>query len=126
MAILNIAISIVLAKWIGIAGIFWGTVISRAVTQLWYDPWLIYKKVFSVNVLRYLKTYLLYGLVNVLCCILTSTLLNVIVTQEGILKLIVGAVLCLVIPNLVIIALYHRTENYKATINVIKNMLKKR
>lgn len=126
MAVLNVALSILLAKWIGIAGIFWGTVIARAVTQLWYDPWLVYKKVFNVNVLAYFKTYGIYGLVVVLCCFLTDTLLNFIVPQEGFIKLFVGAVLCLVIPNVAIIALFHKTESYRATVNIIKGILKRR
>lgn len=123
MAIINIVTSIVLAKWIGIAGIFLGTIISRATTQLWYDPWLIYKKVFSVNVLHYFKTYFIYAFVTVICCALTSTLLNVVCAQEGIIKILVGIVLCIVIPNVAIIALFHKTEVFAATINIMRNIV---
>ncbi len=124
MAIINIVTSIILAKWIGIAGIFLGTIISRATTQLWYDPWLIFRKVFHINVWEYFKTYILYGSVTVVCCILTSTLLNVICPQQGIFKLLVGAVLCTIIPNITIIGIFHKTESFTSTVNILKGMLK--
>ena len=125
MAVLNIAISILMAKWMGIAGIFWGTVISRALTQLWYDPWLIYRKVFDVSVWEYGKMYAIYGVITVACCFATSWLLNIIVPQEGFLKLVVGAFLCIIIPNAVIIVLFHKNKNYKAMVNTIKRVLKR-
>ena len=125
MAALNIAISILMAQWIGIAGIFWGTVISRALTQLWYDPWLVYKRVFNVSAWAYGKIYVMYGAITAACCLVTSWLLSLIVPQEGFLKLMVGAFLCLLVPNAVIVALFHRTEDFKAMVNTIKSMLKK-
>ena len=125
MAVINLVTSIILAKQIGVAGIFLGTIISRATTQLWYDPWLIYKKVFKISTLKYFKTYFIYGLVTFVCCILTSTLLNVVCPQAGMVKLLVGIILCVVIPNIVIIGLFHKTEAYTATINIVRDILKK-
>lgn len=126
MAIVNIVTSIMLSKWIGISGIFWGTVISRATTQLWYDPWLVYKNVFNINVWKYFKTYFIYGLVTAVCCFFTSALLNVVCPQGGIVKMLVGMVLCAVVPNIAIIGLFNKTEVYKATINKLSGILKKR
>lgn len=124
MAAINIVTSIVLSKWIGISGIFWGTVISRAVTQLWYDPWLVYKNVFNIKVLKYFKTYFIYAFVTVVCCALTSTLLDIVCPQYGIYKVLVGIIFSIVIPNVVIIVLFCKTTPYKATINKVYGILK--
>ncbi len=126
MAIINFASSIILAKWMGIAGIFLGTIISRATTQLWYDPWLIYKRVFGASVFEYFKTYCTYGLVTIACCASTSVLLNVVCPQAGIMKLLVGLTLCAIIPNAVIIVLFRKTKVFAATTNMIKGVFKKR
>ncbi len=126
MAVLNIVISILMARWIGISGIFWGTVISRALTQLWYDPWLVYRRVFNISAWAYCKIYAIYGAITAVSCYTTSWLLDIIVPQEGILKFVVGAFLCLLIPNTFVIALFHKTENFKAIITIIKSLLKKR
>ena len=125
MAVVNLTTSIILAKWIGIAGIFLGTIISRATTQLWYDPWLIYRRVFHVSTREYFKTYFIYGIVTVVCCITASTLLNFICPQEGIAKLLVGILLCVLVPNAAIIGLFRHTEVYTVTIDVLKGVLKK-
>ena len=42
-AIINIVLSIVLGKYIGLMGIFLATSISRLLTTTWVDPYLIYK-----------------------------------------------------------------------------------
>ena len=126
MAFVNITTSILLSKWIGISGIFWGTVISRATTQLWYDPWLVYKNVFNINILKYFKIYFIYAFITVVCCVSTSTVLDIVCPQNGIVKLLVGAILCIVIPNIAIIGLFRNTTPYKATINKVLDIFKKR
>lgn len=125
MAVINIVTSILFAKWIGIAGIFLGTVVSRATTQLWYDPMLIYKRVFGRSSWEYFKTYFLYVFITVACCCVTRILLNLICPYEGIVKLLVGIVLCIVIPNGAIIVLFHKSEAFKGTVQTIKKMLKR-
>ena len=124
MAVLNIGISILMAHRVGIAGIFWGTVISRALTQLWYDPWLIYKKVFGKKIFGYIKIYAVYGIVTVGCCALTSGLLNLIMSNEGVLKVLLGGVLCLIIPNAVIVLLFFRSKNFKETVGMAMSLVK--
>lgn len=123
MSIINIFVSIVLAHRLGIAGIILGTVISRAVTQLWYDPWLIYKKVFNKSVNDYFRIYSQYLLVTVACCLITSQLLNLLCPQEGVMKILVGLALCILIPNTTIVFLYHNNELFRRIGSLIKKML---
>ena len=56
-AVINIVVSIILAKQIGIAGVFFGTVISRLCTYIWYDPYVIFKFVFKKSVKLYFVRY---------------------------------------------------------------------
>ena len=53
-ALLNLAISIVLAPRLGVFGIFLGTTISTVLTTLWVEPYVIYKYQFKENVVRHL------------------------------------------------------------------------
>ena len=53
-ALLNLAISIVLAPRLGVFGIFLGTTISTVLTTLWVEPYVIYKYQFQENVVRHL------------------------------------------------------------------------
>ena len=52
-AIINIVSSIILAKYIGLAGIFLGTIIARVTTSTWIDPYIVYKHIFKERVSEY-------------------------------------------------------------------------
>ena len=54
-ALLNIVLSVLLSKFIGISGILLATSLSYLLTIWWYEPWLLAKKVFQVSVLAYWK-----------------------------------------------------------------------
>ena len=54
-AIINLLLSIVLAKFWGLAGIIIATSISKIVTLFWYEPRTFYKKVFHKPLIRYWK-----------------------------------------------------------------------
>ena len=59
--VLNIVVSIVLAKYIGISGVFLGTSISKILTFFWSDPKLLYKYLFkSHNLKLYYQKYFYY------------------------------------------------------------------
>lgn len=125
MAIINIVISVLLAPKVGIAGILLGTIISRVATQIWYDPWLIYKRVFQISVFRYLKEYILYAVITLLSCYFTTAALQAFSLEEGMLKVFVGSMLCVLVPNTVVIVVFHRSEPFKATMRLFKGMLGK-
>ncbi len=65
MAILKLIISVAAVIKMGLPGIYLGTVIARICTQLWYDPWILYKHAFRKNVKFYIQEYLAW--VVVLC-----------------------------------------------------------
>ncbi len=126
MAIINIAVSILLVNLIGITGVIIGTIISRLTTQLWYDPYLIYKRVFRKPVLGYYLKYLLYGAITAGCCLLSGFLLNCLPIGNLYLKLLIGCGFTLVIPNAVIILLYFRTTEFKEIVTLAVNVIKRK
>ena len=59
--VLNIAISIVLVKIIGVSGVFFGTTIARWLTFFWTDPKLLYNNLFEKNnIKKYFIKYFRY------------------------------------------------------------------
>ncbi len=57
---INLVASIILAKQLGVAGVFLGTIIGSLCTADWYRPIIIYGKVFHVSVMHYYRKYLKY------------------------------------------------------------------
>ena len=72
-AALNLFFSIVLAKYcnLGIYGIVLGTIISNLFTNFWWEPYVVYSKVFNKSIFNYYKEYAKIFGVLVLCAVLT-------------------------------------------------------
>ncbi|MCR0263990.1 hypothetical protein MKC73_08745 [[Clostridium] innocuum] len=50
MAILNILFSLIFVYYFGLIGVYLGTIISRLITQTWYDPYIIFKHGFNAKI----------------------------------------------------------------------------
>lgn len=57
-AALNVVFSIVLGSHLGLIGIIMATAISKVCTTLWFEPWVICKKVFRESTRDYWKVWL--------------------------------------------------------------------
>ena len=63
-AILNIVLSIFLGKLWGVFGILLATAVSLIVTNLWYEPRILYKNVFSISSREYWFKQLKYFIIS--------------------------------------------------------------
>ena len=114
MVILNIVLSIGLAyKW-GLAGILFATVAARLLTHVWYDPWLVYRNVFHKPFLQYIKMKLFYLLIVIVNCVLVYAICSMIRFSNQWVAFCLHALLCAVIPNIVLIAVFRSNYEFKA------------
>ena len=60
---LNLVFSIILGQIWGLFGILFATFLARLLTNLWYDPYVIYRHAFGQNPFQYLKRYIFYLLI---------------------------------------------------------------
>ena len=125
MAVLNIVLDIIMGNKWGIPGIFLATTISRALTQVWFDPYLIYKMVFKKSAKQYFFKYILYlgstalsGLTVLEICKLIS--LSNIWIEFGC-KFIIAAI----VSNILVCLLFHTTAEFKYMWNLGISLLKK-
>lgn len=73
-AVINIVLSILLIKPLGVVGVILATVISRLLVSAWYDPYILYKNLFKTNVWRYYGIVALYTLIVLALCLLSYRL----------------------------------------------------
>lgn len=52
-AVLNLGLSLLLVRRIGIAGVFLGSIISRMVTAWWFDAWIVCRACLGISPARY-------------------------------------------------------------------------
>lgn len=123
--ITNIVLSIVLCYFFGLIGVVLGTIISTVGIPIWVEPKIVYKIYFKSKPKMYALKYLLYmfttiifgGITYVLCSLVPFVGLWGVVCKIGI---------CCVVPNLLFVLVYGRTQGFKYIIDVAKRLLRKK
>lgn len=113
-ALLNLSISILLVIHLGVVGIFIGTFCSTVLTSVWVEPYIIYKHRLERPVSEFFKTYI-YDMIVMAgvwtitecCCRITS--------GSPLFLLVYRFCICLLLVNLLLWAVYRRTDNWKKT-----------
>ena len=114
MVVINIVLSIALADQWGVTGVLFATVTARLLTHVWYDPWLLYREVFHKPFLRYIKRKLSYGLTVTANSVLVYAVSGTLRFSDQWAVFFVKIFLCILIPNAVLIALFHNSDEFKA------------
>lgn len=110
-ALINLAASLILGKYLGTIGVFLGTMVSTVTTSLWVEPYVLYKHRLKASSLPYFLRYGLYATVTFLlwlaedriCCYITGNPWVVCILR---------LLLCFGLTNLAYLALYHRTKEF--------------
>lgn len=124
-SILNIVTSIILLKIFGLAGVFMGTILSGLVLWVYSYPKFVYKKILGGTYFEYIKETLCYIIVFLFTATITYLISKFIVIDNLFIVLIIKAIICILIPNIIITIIYRKDNNYKYCINIIKNKMKK-
>ena len=110
-AIINIVLSIILGNYWGLFGIFLATIIARILTHLWYTPFVVYKYGFRRNPVEAAITYVKYLAILCVAGCLCAFILPLISCSLQI-QIILKAVLCSVIVNVVFLLFFARTSEF--------------
>ena len=108
----NLACSIPLAIRFGVVGTLLGTVISTIGVSFWVEARVLYKHHFHKSRLGYYAKQALYAAITVLCAGVTYKV-TTLISVSGILGLLVKAVICLIVPNLMIVIMFCWTTPMK-------------
>ncbi|MGE7780190.1 lipopolysaccharide biosynthesis protein [Peribacillus sp. NPDC097264] len=117
-AVINIVLSLILVRIIGITGVFIGTVVSRLCTYFWYDPFIIYKYIFGKPVKRYFLRYAIYFTLIVLSIFITETIFLFSFSN-----LIFRTFSSLIIPNALFYIVFRKTKEFIYLKSVVNNVL---
>jgi O-antigen/teichoic acid export membrane protein len=123
-AVINLTISIILVQYMGITGVFIGTLISAISVPFWRTPYLVYKKVFHRPVNHYFLNYISFTAIGFGTYFLTNFLCNFI--PLGYLwSFIFRAVICLIVPNSIYLCVFYKTEELKYLTGIVKSIMGK-
>lgn len=124
-SLINIVASIWLAKKIGVAGVFLGTIISTVTTCIWIEPYVLYKYVFKKSAKRYAGNFVIYTLISIAAAVITSFAANLVNIDSTLTAFIIKVIICAIMPNIIFILCYFKTDRFRFFIFLISGLLKK-
>lgn len=119
-ALVNLVVSIVLVKLIGINGIFIGTIFSTLVAPFWWEPLILYKHYFKRSVKSYFVRYLIDFLIMCAVCVITYFVCSFI-PDGSIWLLIAKFAVCILISGSLLVVAYLPTKEFKELFAMLKN-----
>ena len=110
--VINLVVSIILAQYIGIAGVFLGTFVSVMSTCFWVEPLVVYKHGFKKKVSHYFGIFFKYTFI-MFAVGGASYWVCSFIDMGGFLEVILKSVICTVLYNGVLLLLFYRTNEFK-------------
>ena len=112
MCVLNLIFSVIFAHYIGIAGVILGTIISKLLTIVWLDPYIIYEYGFKDKVSSFYKKYSLYLILYFILGGAMYLLFNYI-NITNIFNFILYGGLLFIILIIIICLLFHKSKEFR-------------
>ncbi len=125
-SLINIIASIILVKLFGLMGVFMGTVISTFVLFFYSYPKYVYKPLFERSSKQYVMDYIPYLVGTMLSIIITYIATSWIQVDNTILQIVINVILVIMIPNLIHLLLFHKTEEFRYYKGLFKKIGKKK
>ena len=115
-AIVNLVVSIVCARKLGLVGVYIGTVVSRMVFVI-SRPYATYSLVFGRSCREYYQILTKYFLSTAFAGAVTYMLTYNLLASVTIVKFIAAVVIVGIVPNLIFLAMYFRSNVFKDVIH---------
>lgn len=122
---INIVASIGLAKLFGLVGVFIGTFLSSMALFLYSYPIFVYKKLFNRKYIDFIKEHLKYLIISIITVFVTVIIVKQISIANEFVTLIINAIICLIIPNIIYALIFYKTDEFKYYFELAKNIIKK-
>ena len=114
---INLVVSIVLVLQIGVPGIFLGTIASHFATIFWREPLILYRYEFRRSARDYWKLFFLFTLFTAVLCAAADRICSQYAV--GIIRWLLCGVGIVLVSNVLLIALFHHTDEYQYFKNLI-------
>lgn len=122
-SVINIVVSIVLAKIFGLVGVFIGTIVSGLTLWCYSYPKFVYKGIFKQSIKKYAKETLGYFLLFILIILVTKGISMYISVENMYINFVKNMVISLIIPNILLLAIFRNSSNFKYYKDILKSVL---
>ncbi len=113
-AAINVVASIVLVQYLGIVGVFLGTIVSTVTFVFWMEPLILFKHGFKRSPAMYFVKYLIYFVATAIACVLSSLAADALFSGGGVGNFIGRFFTVMIIPNVVFLLIFFKDKHFKA------------
>lgn len=122
--IINLLLDVILGRAYGIVGIYCATLVARLMTNLWYEPYAVYRYGLNKKPILYAKRYLRFTGIITLTGIICYTLCSFCnFTPMG--NVIVKMIICSLVPNSTFFLCFRKTGEFAYLSRSLKQIGKK-
>ena len=125
-ATLNFVFSLILVQKIGLVGTLIGTLISRVLTLVWYDPYIIFKHAFGEFPIKYYVRYFIYIFFTASACLANVFINNLLPFSNNILWILIHGFCYLLVSAIMLVFLGFVFREQKDLFLRFKNLLMKK
>ena len=109
----------------GVAGVLIGTIVSTVTTCAWIEPHVLYKYGFKKSASWYYRQYIGYLCIFAVVMAVTYGAAS-IAGGKGISAFVIRFLISIVVPNVMLLAIYGRSDNFRFMKNIlVKRMLRR-
>ena len=121
----NVILNLVLGKLFGITGIILATIITIFVFNFMWRTIILFKEYFvGMSLQEYLRNHLYWIVGVVFAAMITWKICNRIHVNT-ILQIIVNGVICVLVPNIILLILFWKTKQFRNAKQFVMNMMKR-
>lgn len=122
MMLTNLIGNLIMVQYIGIYGVILSTIIAMCISWPW-EIYTLFRYVFARSAQQYYIKLTMYIVFAVLISALTWCVCQL--CPEGFLGLTIGAVVCLIIPNVLYAAVFFKCKEFKAVQKKLKGLIRR-
>lgn len=120
-ALINLIVSIILLKAIGLAGVFLGTIISTVTTSIWVEPYILYREYFKNGLRKYGFRFIYYLILTLSMTYFLFKISSIIYTGSVLSFLLIFSI-CIISINALYLIIFRNTKEFKGIIRVLKKV----
>ena len=125
MAMINLVLSIFLGNKWGLFGILFATTIARLCTNVWYDPYAVYKIAFKKSPKSYYFEYIKNIIIMLITLCIVNFIINTLITTENIyISFIIKLLICITVPNLCFLLIFYKKKEFCFIKGYVFNLIK--
>lgn len=122
--LVNLVVSLGLVTWLGVNGVYIGTVMSLVLTSLPLTHYLVLRHHFDGNCRPYLRLYLYYLAVTVIGCGVCIGVCHFL-PPAGLIGIVVKILACTAVYNAIFLLASFRTREFKSIFTLVRKILKR-